>query len=221
MEINSNSKINIYDELRFPLTAHLNDKYMVTHTKVNELNISNIVFSKPTIALGNKQTDKCITNSYNYAVIRKETNGTAVFMYDSELVLSIAIGCDVFSTPVVSKVQNWFINKILTTLTKLGVKGAEVTTKASRLEYMPSKCFSAYTKDEIIIGARKLVGCTFKKENNVFFGHCMVYMNNSYQNLYKCLVDEVEVIKPISLLDLGIIVNKNDIINILKRELDE
>ena len=89
-------KLNVIREIREPQEAFKMDEFHINKCKNDEVRLILFTLSKPTIALGKNQNSKVLKECH-FKIIKKYTNGTAVYFYNTEIIISIIIGKDVFN----------------------------------------------------------------------------------------------------------------------------
>ena len=204
-------------ENRDPELATKSDIEHLSNIMPDEVRVIEFNLNRPTITLGKSQNLKVDSD---YDIRRKYTQGTAVYAYDSELILTICVGESVFNTNATSLVQNYFISKFNEVLNDLGILSS-VTGSGSRHSIRPEQCFNAYTKNEIIINNKKIVGCSFIKDGSRYLGHMILYIDPSYRELDEFIEINNDEVLPISLHELGIDVDKSSIVKQFLEKLNE
>jgi len=212
--------ITLFEE-RHASIATKYDEFHAATCADNEVRIVFFRINKPTIAIGKQQNLNIADTSIE--VIRKLTKGTAVIFTGKEISFTVICGKDTMNSTVPSVKHREFMTLINDILNTNYTKSTVLVDTGSRHGYLPYGCFNALTKNEISYNGRKLVGSSFTRVEDKLVGHVMMYMEPSYEELYKYLPSEAEhTVKPISLQEINVYTTVKEFMQLFKeRVMDE
>jgi lipoate-protein ligase A len=206
-------------EVRKPDDIAILDKSYVENLKQNTLHIVFFSSTKPTLALGKRQKTCSFAENNNISIIRKLTNGQANYFHNEEVLFSIYVRGDMFKGIKQSAIQNSLVELIHLALRDLDIP-TQIAVESSKHEYLPTQCFSAVSKGELVANGRKILGASLTRVSNNYIFHALMYVGKSYEKVYNFIEDD-GLVRPISISEINPTVSKEQVIGAIRKRIKD